>query len=107
MEVLIYCQTAASVLCLIQSVSLKDTDTSTYVFLWREDTFFLIALGLNLLTVVTVLTLYLVHRLMWEPKYMRTLSVEKKLKLRREEWSHHKCDKLFAPLLSSGKVSVV
>jgi hypothetical protein len=44
---------------------------------------------------------------MWEPKYMRTLSAEKKMKLRREEWSHPKCDKLFAPLLSSGKVAIV
>jgi hypothetical protein len=58
-------ETAASVLCLIQSMSIKDIDPTLFKFDWSSDGYFIAALILNLINVVTVLLLFMIHKFYW------------------------------------------
>lgn len=89
-EILIYIETIASILCLIQSLLYKD-ETADYV--WQEDGFFIVALVLNLLTVFIVFLLFIIHKCFWETVYASESNHSKKERiLIRKHWGNKECD---------------
>lgn len=90
-DMLIYLEVFASVLCLIQSFLGRDY---TDEYDWSTDPFYIATIALNLLTIFVELTLFIVHKAYWERKYLQE-GAEKYNGLRRAEWSNPKCDKIF------------
>lgn len=72
-EILVYMETVASILCLIQSLSLtlNKTDATTYEFVWSTDGYFMSAFIINLLNVAVVFTLFIIHKCFWEKVYIK------------------------------------
>ena len=76
-----YIETAANILCLVQSVTIRNEDNLTYQIVWNEDAFFITAVILNLITVVVVLLLFILHKCWWERIYTRAASQHNMKKL--------------------------
>jgi hypothetical protein len=71
-EILVYLQIMATILLLIQSLILATTvDISTYKFNYRNDGFFIASVIINLIVVVAVLSTFVVHKCLWEPRYTK------------------------------------
>lgn len=90
-------ETVASVLCLIQSLYIYTAkDLSVYKFIWSEDGFFITALIINLLTVVTVFFIFILHKCHWEKAYVRPRdSAGKAQVLKKVHWKNPECDNYF------------
>jgi hypothetical protein len=65
-DILIYMEILASILCLIQSFYTKD-DVSDYN--WKADGFFIVSLILNILTFVIEMVLLIIYQCYWKGIY--------------------------------------
>ncbi len=108
-EFLVYMETVASVLCLIQSLYVFTTqDLTTYSFVWNQDGFFITALIINLITVVAVFFLFILHKCHWEKAYVRPRDSTGKVQVfQKIHWKNAECDKYFYNEIKSGRINVM
>jgi hypothetical protein len=106
---LVYIETLASILCLIQSLYTWTTqDLTVYSFDWKSDGFFITALILNLINVVVVFSLFILHKCYWEKAYNKPRdSAGKAQVLKKVQWRNTECDKYFYNEIKSGKITVL
>jgi len=45
-------------------------------FLWYNDALFMISAIITVMTIISVVVLYLIHKLIWEPSYNKNLTDE-------------------------------
>lgn len=70
-------------LTLIDAVAIRKEDNLTYDIVWNENGYFILALIINLITVVVVGVLFLMHKFWWEKIYTKERDVKITVKLIR------------------------
>jgi hypothetical protein len=95
-DVLIVMELAAVILLLVQSF--HDRFSESKDFDWQNSPLFLVAVGLNAATFVTVFLLFIVHKCIWERIYLRERETAGKVskKLVRKLWRNEECDYEFS-----------
>jgi len=71
-ELLVYSITLTFHFTLIDSYQVSSLDPSAYVMDWQTNIWFQMSLGITLFSVVILIILSLLHKLWWEPKYLKT-----------------------------------
>jgi hypothetical protein len=94
-EILIFLHMSALVLLGAESYLSKDQNISSFV--WYENNFYRAALALNGFSLVTMVVLFLYHRICREPRYKQPLwrMLKKPPKIDPTYWENKKCEKYF------------
>lgn len=95
-DILIVMELTAVILLLVQSYN--DRFSQNLEFDWQNSPLFLVSVGLNSATFITVLLLFLIHKCVWERTYTREKETAGKVskKLMRKLWSNEECDYEFS-----------
>ncbi len=77
---------------MLDSLAIRFEDNAIYSMNWQEDGFFIVALLINLLSVLIVIVLYILHRCWWENVYNKQREVKISSKLIKDHWENKECD---------------
>jgi hypothetical protein len=58
-------ETGATLLTLMDALTVRFEDNLTYNIRWSENGYFILALLINIFNVVTVVSLFIVHKVWW------------------------------------------
>lgn len=86
-------ETGATLLTLMDALAVRFYDNLTYNITWSQNGYFILALLINIFTVVTVLSLFIIHKVWWEKVYLADRDIKITVKLIREHWENKYCDK--------------
>ena len=104
-DLLILMQLASTILLLVESFHVKETENSNFKFVWSESILFLVALILNAATFAIVIGLLIVHKCFWERKYQKVkITMNKKTKFTRKNWFNKECDLYFSKFTQTNKI---
>lgn len=93
---------------MIESLKLWLDDPNTYVFNYKTNGFFIVALILNLLALGMVIMLLITHKCYWEPTYLTEPDGGKKDNvLKKASWSNKDCDKYFEKMIRDKRITIV
>ena len=78
MDILIYMEVLTTILTMIDSLITARTQTINYVFDYTSDGWFWSTVAINLITVIIVVTLFIIHKVWWENVYLDDEHIKKK-----------------------------
>lgn len=87
-EILIYLETGATLLTLMDALDVRFYDNLSYNITWYQNGYFIMALLMNIATFLIVLVLFVVHKVWWEKVYLRARDIKITVKLIREHWGN-------------------
>ena len=67
------------------------------VFFWFKSTIYIVCLGVTVLSMMLIGSLILVHKFVWEPRYLE-MPAGSQVAFASEEWSNKECDMYFEDL---------
>lgn len=77
---------------MLDSLAIRFEDNAIYSMNWQENGFFIVALLINILSVLIVIVLYILHRCWWENVYNKQREVKISSKLIKDHWENKECD---------------
>lgn len=103
-EFIVYLQIGTTFLTLLDALTVRKKDPAVYETDWLNDWFYMSTLFINIISFLTVIILYILHKVWWETVYTREKEERVFTKLNRFLWENKECDQDFKKMTLSNRI---